>query len=185
VARDLGIRHVQNRAGATGPADRARITPYGVRANAVALGIVRAGLAKHQLETRPAYAARAATASLLGELQTAEQIAEASRCWPHQQPQRWTERCCCSTPVARSAPCTEGLSLAASAPTVRTRCTTLPGPPRPSVVEPKFLCGWRRAGACIARPTREGYRVVCRPRRTPRGACLGGANRKETWAPRH
>ena len=49
-----------------------------------------------------------------------------------------------------------------------------------SVVEPKFLCGWRRSGACIARPTREGYRVVCRPRRTPRGACLGGANRKET-----
>ena len=49
-----------------------------------------------------------------------------------------------------------------------------------SVVEPKFLCGWRRPGACIARPTREGYRVVCRPRRTPRGACLGGAKRKET-----
>jgi hypothetical protein len=49
-----------------------------------------------------------------------------------------------------------------------------------SVVEPKFLCGWRRSGACIARPTREGYRVVCRPRRTPRGACLGGAKRKET-----
>ena len=48
-----------------------------------------------------------------------------------------------------------------------------------SVVEPKFLCGWRRPGACIARPTREGYRVVCRPRRTPRGACLGGAKRKE------
>ena len=49
-----------------------------------------------------------------------------------------------------------------------------------SVVSPKFLCGWRRSGACIARPTREGYRVVCRPRRTPRGACLGGANREET-----
>ena len=25
-----------------------------------------------------------------------------------------------------------------------------------------------------ARPTREGYRVVSRPRRTPRGACLPG-----------
>ena len=32
----------------------------------------------------------------------------------------------------------------------------------------------------FARATREEYRVVCRPRRTPRGACLGGANRKET-----
>jgi hypothetical protein len=61
---------------------------------------------------------------------------------------------------------------------------------QPSVVEPKFLCGWRRSGACLssqgdarrrhARPTRVGYRVVCRPRRTPRGACLGGAKRKET-----
>src|SRR4249919_1640702 len=49
-----------------------------------------------------------------------------------------------------------------------------------SVVSPEFLCGWRRSGACIARPTREGYRVVCRPRRTPRGTYLGGANRKET-----
>ena len=46
-----------------------------------------------------------------------------------------------------------------------------------SVVSPKFLCVWRRSGACIARPTREGYRVVCRPRRTPRGACMGGAKR--------
>ena len=49
-----------------------------------------------------------------------------------------------------------------------------------SVVEPTFLGGWRRSGACIARPTREGYRVVSRPRRTQRGACLGGAKRKET-----
>jgi NAD(P)-dependent dehydrogenase (short-subunit alcohol dehydrogenase family) len=53
------------------------LAPHGVRANAMAPGIVRAGLAKHQLETEPAYAARAATASPLGELQTAEQIAEA------------------------------------------------------------------------------------------------------------
>src|SRR6476646_9274189 len=54
-----------------------------------------------------------------------------------------------------------------------------------SVVESEFLCAWRRSGACIARPTREGYRVVCRPRRTPRGACLGGAKREENWVPRH
>lgn len=53
------------------------LAPHGVRANAVAPGIVRAGLAKHQLETEPAYAARAATASPLGELQTAEQMGEA------------------------------------------------------------------------------------------------------------
>ena len=38
----------------------------------------------------------------------------------------------------------------------------------------------RRPGGWLARPTREAYRVVFRPRRTPRGACLGGANRKET-----
>ena len=53
------------------------LAPHGVRANAAAPGIVRAGLAKHQLETEPAYAARAATASPLAELQTAEQIGEA------------------------------------------------------------------------------------------------------------
>ena len=41
----------------------------------------------------------------------------------------------------------------------------------------KLLAAWRRPGACIARPTREGYRVVSRPRRTPRSACLGGAKR--------
>jgi NAD(P)-dependent dehydrogenase (short-subunit alcohol dehydrogenase family) len=53
------------------------LAPHGVRANAVAPGIVRAGLAKHQLDTEPAYAARAGTASPLGELQTAEEIADA------------------------------------------------------------------------------------------------------------
>ncbi len=45
---------------------------------------------------------------------------------------------------------------------------------------PKFLCGWRRSGACIARPTREGYRVVCRPRRTPQGARASGIARRRT-----
>ena len=53
------------------------LSPHGIRANAVAPGIVRAGMAKHQLETEPDYAARVATAVPLGELQTAEQIAAA------------------------------------------------------------------------------------------------------------
>jgi NAD(P)-dependent dehydrogenase (short-subunit alcohol dehydrogenase family) len=51
----------------------------GVRANAVAPGIVLAGLAKHQLETEPAYAARVATAIPLGTLQTAEDISQTVR----------------------------------------------------------------------------------------------------------
>jgi NAD(P)-dependent dehydrogenase (short-subunit alcohol dehydrogenase family) len=38
---------------------------------------VRAGLAKHQLETEPQYAARAARVVPLGELQTADQVADA------------------------------------------------------------------------------------------------------------
>ncbi len=49
----------------------------------------------------------------------------------------------------------------------------------------KFRYVWRRSGACIARPTREGYRVVSRPRRTQRGACLGVAKRNETSKTRH
>lgn len=53
------------------------LSPYGIRANAVAPGIVKAGMAKKQLEEEPDYAARAATAVPLGELQTAVQIAEA------------------------------------------------------------------------------------------------------------
>ena len=40
------------------------------------------------------------------------------------------------------------------------------GSASPSAVEGKFLGGWRRSGACIARPTREGCRVATRPRRT-------------------
>jgi NAD(P)-dependent dehydrogenase (short-subunit alcohol dehydrogenase family) len=53
------------------------LAPYGIRANAVAPGIVLAGLAKKQLETEPAYAARVSSAIPLGELQTSEQIADA------------------------------------------------------------------------------------------------------------
>ena len=51
----------------------------GIRANAVAPGIVLAGLAKHQLETEPAYAARVKTAIPLGTLQTADDISQTVR----------------------------------------------------------------------------------------------------------
>ena len=51
--------------------------PLGIRANAIAPGIVKAGLAKGQLENEPAYAARVATAIPLGELQEASDIAQA------------------------------------------------------------------------------------------------------------
>jgi NAD(P)-dependent dehydrogenase (short-subunit alcohol dehydrogenase family) len=53
------------------------LAPLGIRANAIAPGIVNAGLAKHQLETEPAYAARVATAIPLGELQQPVDIAGA------------------------------------------------------------------------------------------------------------
>lgn len=53
------------------------LAPLGIRSNAIAPGIVKAGLAKHQLETEPAYAARVATAIPLGELQSATDIANA------------------------------------------------------------------------------------------------------------
>lgn len=52
------------------------LAPYGIRANVVAPGIVRAGMAKRQLETEPQYAARAARVVPLGELQTADQVAD-------------------------------------------------------------------------------------------------------------
>jgi NAD(P)-dependent dehydrogenase (short-subunit alcohol dehydrogenase family) len=53
------------------------LAPRGIRANAVAPGIVLAGLAKHQLETEPEYARRVESAIPLGSLQTAEDIASA------------------------------------------------------------------------------------------------------------
>jgi NAD(P)-dependent dehydrogenase (short-subunit alcohol dehydrogenase family) len=53
------------------------LAPLGIRANAIAPGIVKAGLAKGQLENEPAYAARVATAIPLGELQEASDIAHA------------------------------------------------------------------------------------------------------------
>jgi NAD(P)-dependent dehydrogenase (short-subunit alcohol dehydrogenase family) len=53
------------------------LAPLGIRANAIAPGIVKAGLAKGQLENEPAYAARVAKAIPLGELQEASDIAQA------------------------------------------------------------------------------------------------------------
>jgi NAD(P)-dependent dehydrogenase (short-subunit alcohol dehydrogenase family) len=53
------------------------LAPHGIRANAVAPGIVLAGLAKHQLETEPQYAARAARVIPLGALQSADKVAGA------------------------------------------------------------------------------------------------------------
>lgn len=53
------------------------LAPQGIRANAISPGIVKAGLAKGQLENEPAYAARVATAIPLGELQEASDIAQA------------------------------------------------------------------------------------------------------------
>ena len=55
------------------------LAPHRVRANAVAPGIVLAGLAKGQLENEPEYARRVATAIPLGELQTAQDIASSVR----------------------------------------------------------------------------------------------------------
>lgn len=54
------------------------LAPLGIRVNVVAPGIVSAGLAKHQLETDPAYARRVSVVIPLGELGTAEQVAQAT-----------------------------------------------------------------------------------------------------------
>lgn len=51
------------------------LAPYGILVNAIAPGIVAAGMAKWQLENEPAYAARASEAIPLGTPQTAEQVA--------------------------------------------------------------------------------------------------------------
>jgi NAD(P)-dependent dehydrogenase (short-subunit alcohol dehydrogenase family) len=50
---------------------------HGIRANVVAPGIVDAGLARHQLDTEPQYAARAAKVVPMGRLQTADEVADA------------------------------------------------------------------------------------------------------------
>lgn len=50
---------------------------YGIRANVIAPGIVRAGMARHQLETESAYAARVARVIPLERLETTDDVAEA------------------------------------------------------------------------------------------------------------
>lgn len=53
------------------------LAPEGIRANAIAPGIVGAGMAKRQWDTEPEYQARARRAIPLGELQTVESVADA------------------------------------------------------------------------------------------------------------
>jgi len=53
------------------------LAPQGIRANAIAPGIVGAGMAQKQWDTDPAYRARAQRAIPLGELQTPESVADA------------------------------------------------------------------------------------------------------------
>lgn len=53
------------------------LAPHGIRANAVAPGIVGVGMARRQWDTDPAYRARAQHAVPLGDLQTPESVADA------------------------------------------------------------------------------------------------------------
>jgi NAD(P)-dependent dehydrogenase (short-subunit alcohol dehydrogenase family) len=53
----------------------AELARHGILVNAVAPGIVEAGMARRQLETEPQYAARAARAVPLGRLQRPEEVA--------------------------------------------------------------------------------------------------------------
>ena len=55
------------------------LSPYRIRANAVAPGIVMAGLARGQFENEPQYRERASRSIPLGEPQTPEEIADAVR----------------------------------------------------------------------------------------------------------
>jgi NAD(P)-dependent dehydrogenase (short-subunit alcohol dehydrogenase family) len=54
------------------------LAPRGILVNVIAPGIVRAGLAKRQMETEPQYARRVQNVIPLGEPQTAEQVAAAT-----------------------------------------------------------------------------------------------------------
>jgi len=53
------------------------LAPHGIRANAVAPGIVGVGMAKRQWDTEPSYRARAAKAVPLGRLQPPQSVADA------------------------------------------------------------------------------------------------------------
>jgi NAD(P)-dependent dehydrogenase (short-subunit alcohol dehydrogenase family) len=54
------------------------LAAYRIRVNVVAPGIVHAGMARRQYETDPAYARRASVVIPLGEMGTAEQVAQAT-----------------------------------------------------------------------------------------------------------
>lgn len=54
------------------------LAPHGILVNVIAPGIVKAGLAKRQMETEPQYARRVKNVIPLGEPQTAEQVAAAT-----------------------------------------------------------------------------------------------------------
>ena len=54
------------------------LAAHGIRVNVVAPGIVHAGMARRQYETDPAYARRASVVIPLGEMGTAEQVAQAT-----------------------------------------------------------------------------------------------------------
>lgn len=56
----------------------AELATHGVRVNAIAPGIVRAGMAKQQLDTDPAYAAKALKSLPLGRFQTVHDVAAAA-----------------------------------------------------------------------------------------------------------
>jgi NAD(P)-dependent dehydrogenase (short-subunit alcohol dehydrogenase family) len=53
------------------------LAPRGIRANAIAPGIVAVGMAKRQWDTDPSYRARAGRAIPLGEMQRPESVAHA------------------------------------------------------------------------------------------------------------
>jgi NAD(P)-dependent dehydrogenase (short-subunit alcohol dehydrogenase family) len=53
------------------------LAPHGIRANAIAPGIVAVGMARHQWDTEPAYRARAEKAIPLGYMQPPETVAHA------------------------------------------------------------------------------------------------------------
>src|SRR5947209_1455413 len=57
------------------------LAPHGIRANAIAPGIVAVGMAKHQWDTEPAYRARAEKAIPLGCMQPPETVAHAFLFW--------------------------------------------------------------------------------------------------------
>ena len=60
-----------------GKAIAKELAPHGILVNVMAPGIARAGMAKRQWDTEPAYRARASKAIPLGDAQSPESVAEA------------------------------------------------------------------------------------------------------------